>query len=376
MISLSAGSLPAQRLDDLQATFLRTVQHELRSPLTLIHGYAELLSEGSLGPVAPDQQSAVMAIAHHTHELRTLVERITTLLAVKAQIVVATPINLADVLSAVIETQRAKALQAEVKLVVDIASELPLVAGHPYYLQPALECLIENALKFTPAGGQVEVRLAAEPDGVCLSVADTGPGIASDQLALIFNPFYQVDGSSTRAYGGLGLGLAVAKAVIEAYSGQISVESQPGAGSRFTVKLPVLSTSTKDDMETPQERKHRVLIVDDEEVIAVTLQAGLAKLPHCEVITASSGQVALQLFAQQAFDLLLTDYKMPDMDGLTLAEQVRRLYPQTTIMMITAHNSYELQEEAAHISIQHILNKPVQLGQLRQLATSALTGQQ
>jgi CheY-like chemotaxis protein len=248
------------------------------------------------------------------------------------------------------------------------------VGGHPYYLQPAIDCLIENAFKFTPPGGRVEIRVATEPGWVCLSVADSGIGIPPEKLSHIFNAFYQVDGSSTRAYGGLGLGLAVTKAVVEAYSGQLEVESQPGQGSRFTVKLPILSSTTAETtkLSLDKRNRHRIMIVDDEEYVALTLKEGLEKLSNCEIDTATSGKVALQLFAQEPYDLLFTDYKMPDMDGVALAEQVRQLYPQTIIIMITAHSNSELYNQASSASIRCILNKPVQFSEIHRAATEAL----
>ncbi|MBI1880722.1 MAG: response regulator [Chloroflexi bacterium] len=370
------SNLETQQLGELQSTFLRNVQHELRTPLAIIQGYAELLSEGSLGSLDPDQQQAIFAITHQAHELRTLVERITTLLAVKARSTISIPTNLANIVQKVVEAQQVKIIENGLTLDVHISPGLPLVRGHSDHLKQAIDCLVENALKFTPQGGRVEVRLDSEPGWVYLSITDTGIGIPHNKLTDIFNAFYQVDGSSTRAYGGLGLGLAVAKAVVEAYSGQIEVESQSGRGSRFIVKVPPLSSTTAEinKMSIDMRKQHRILIVDDEEYVALTLKEGLERLPNCEIVTATSGKAALQLCAQKPFDLLFTDYKMPDMDGMALAEQVRQLYPQTVIIMITAHSNRELYDQATGNSIRRILNKPVQFSEIRRVATEALEG--
>jgi two-component system response regulator PilR (NtrC family) len=116
----------------------------------------------------------------------------------------------------------------------------------------------------------------------------------------------------------------------------------------------------------------RILIVEDEENVAVTLQYMLKKLPRCNITIAGGGEQALRLFERQPFDLLITDYKMPDMDGMTLAARVRQSYPQTVIIMITAYGDDALREQAAHISIQHVLDKPVELVEIRSAALQAL----
>ena len=116
----------------------------------------------------------------------------------------------------------------------------------------------------------------------------------------------------------------------------------------------------------------RILIVDDEENVALTLQNMLRKLPRCDIVVATGGEQALQLFEQQPFDLLITDYKMPGMDGITLAARVRQLYPRTAIIMITAYGSDELRGQAARISIQSVLDKPVGLVEMRSAALEAL----
>ena len=119
----------------------------------------------------------------------------------------------------------------------------------------------------------------------------------------------------------------------------------------------------------------RILVVDDEESVALTLQAGLERLANCEVAVSNSGEEALQLFERQPFDLLITDYKMPGTDGMTLAARVRQSYPSTAIVMITAYSSDELREQAARASIHRILDKPVKLAEVRSAALEALEGE-
>jgi len=122
----------------------------------------------------------------------------------------------------------------------------------------------------------------------------------------------------------------------------------------------------------PARVVRRILVVDDEESVALTLEAGLERVPNSEVAIATSGDQALQLFEEKPFDLLITDYKMPGTDGMTLATRVRQLYPKTIIILVTAYSSEELRQQAARVSIQRILDKPVKLADVRAVAIEAL----
>jgi CheY-like chemotaxis protein len=235
--------------------------------------------------------------------------------------------------------------------------------------------LVENGLKFTPAGGQVRVEADVRDNWVYLTVADSGIGIAPDKLEHIFEAFYQIDGSITRQYEGLGLGLAVARAVIRAHGGEVEVESQVGQGTQFTIQLPAM---TNPILTAPpvaaDKRLKRILVVDDEEFVTFTLQEGLEKLPNCEVATANSGQQALQIFEQHPFDLLITDYRMPDIDGISLVRQIWQKQPHLAIIMITAYGDSILRNQRAEVPVQYILDKPVKLADIRNLTIEMLAG--
>ncbi len=361
-----------EELEELHSTFIRNVGHELRTPLTIMQGYAELLRDGELGQLAPEQQEALFVIVNRTYELRTLVERVGVLLEVQARSDASLPLTWSDVVQGVVQERREAATQAGLTVNMDLQPDVPSISGNPYQLRQAFDCLLDNAIKFTPSGGRIDVKAYTQPGWICLAVADTGIGIPEDKLQQLFTGFYQVDGSTTRRHGGIGLGLTVANAVAKAHSGHIEVESQPGRGSSFVIKLPVAVAT---EAERPMDKIaacRRVLVVDDEENVALTLQDGLEKLPNCDISIATSGDQALLLFEKQPFDLLITDYKMPGTDGMTLATRVRQLYPQTTIVMITAYSSEELRAQAASASIQHILDKPVKLAEIRSVALEAL----
>jgi len=361
----------------LQDIFIQTVSHELRTPLTVLKGYADLLREGELGDLAPEQKEAMFIIANRAQELNTIVSRIGALLSVESGAVARHPISLSALIAQMMEDQRATAEVNGIEFEAKLPSNLPYVSGDRQQLQEAVECLIENAFKFTPNGGHVTLELKAQDNEVHLSVADTGIGIEESELTDLFLPFHQLDDSSTRRYGGLGLGLTVVHKVIAAHNGELEVESELGEGSTFTIKLPALKPASVQDQDTatapaPDVRTHRILIVDDEEFVAFTLQEGLEKLPNCEVRITDNGKEALRLFEKEPFDLLITDYKMPEMTGVALATQIRQKYPGTGVVMVTGYSNDLLRDPSAAAAIQRVLDKPVKLSEIRNVAQETL----
>ena len=338
--------------DRLHRTFVQNASHELRTPLAIMLGYAELLHDGELGALTPQQQEAVFLIVNRAHELRTLVERIGILLAVEAHSASSVPVALNELVAEVVKERRTAATKVGLTLEVHLDPDVPFVLGDPYHLHPAVDCLIENALKFTPAGGRVEVRVYAEPGWTCLGISDTGIGIAEQEWERIFSGFYQIDSSTTRQYRGIGLGLTVVRAVVEEHGGRVEVESQASQGSRFIVKLPALPPGAKATAAAAQPARgsavlQPILMLDDEAHVAQTFQAGPESLPNCEVETAASDEQALRAFGQQLSDPLITDYEMPGTGGVTPATRVRQLYPWTVIVMITAYSNDALREQPA-----------------------------
>lgn len=369
---LEKNVLEEEELEILRSTIIQNVSHELRTPLGVIIGYSELLHNGTWGELAPQQQEAIITIITHAQQLCTVVERIGTLMDINGNTGnLLAPLALRSVIMAAVEERRASAVQSDLALDIHIETNLPFVSGSPRQLQQAIDCLVENALKFTPAGGRVEVNAYTEKGWVCLTVSDTGIGIKEEQLDQIFSLFYQADGSTTRRYGGLGL--SIAKAVVEAHAGKIEVESKPGQGSRFAIKLPpAVDQERGPDEVSPRFR--RILLVDDEEQVTTSLQVGLGKLRNYEIVTANSSERALQLLKQQTFDLVITDYRMPSIDGMALAAHIRRSYPQTAVIMLTTFGSDKLRKQASDVDIRHLLDKPVKLTHLRDLIQEALEG--
>ena len=228
-----------QELDRLKNQFIQNVSHELRTPLAMILGYAELLAAGELGEVQAAQQGPLDIIVQRSYALRDLIENITAILESETREPVREPVRLNDLVREAIQDFQVLADQADLALQGDVAEPVLTVLGDADHLRRVVDNLIGNALKFTPQGGTVAVCLRSDDGRVMLQVKDTGIGIAAEHLDVIFERFYQVDGTTRRTHGGCGLGLALVKEIVERHGGAVAVESQLGRGSTFTVWLPV-----------------------------------------------------------------------------------------------------------------------------------------
>lgn len=232
-------ALQQQReLDRLKNQFIQNVSHELRTPLSMILGYAELLAAGDLGEVGPKQQGPLDVIVQRSYALRDLIGNITAILENEGRAHIQEPVPLAELIDEAIVDFQVLADQAGLELYGELSAHVPPVPGDAEHLRRVVDNLIGNALKFTPAGGTVTVRLRGVNGTVMLQVADSGIGIDTQHRDRIFERFYQVDGTSRRTHGGCGLGLALVKEIVERHGGTVTVESQLGEGSTFTVLLP------------------------------------------------------------------------------------------------------------------------------------------
>jgi signal transduction histidine kinase len=229
----------SQKLEQLKSEFIQNVSHELRTPLGLIRGYSELLNAGELGPLPPEQQSVVEIIVRRAQMLSELVEDITVILDAETRPLLRDRVAVDELARAAVEDFRIAADRSKLTLSLEIPSTVPQVFGQTAYLRRVLDNLIGNAVKFTTEGQSVTVRVGHEDSRVFLQVSDTGKGVPPEEQERIFERFYQVDGGIRRRYGGVGLGLALVKQVVESLGGEVTLQSEVGRGSTFTVWLPV-----------------------------------------------------------------------------------------------------------------------------------------
>jgi signal transduction histidine kinase len=235
-----------QESDRLRTEFVQNISHELRTPLTFVRGYVELLLDGTLGWLTQQQRESLQIVSERTARVTQLVDDILTLQQVERGDLDLAPVLLQRIAHAEVRSARAMAQKEGLTLVEDYAPDLKLALGDHERLGQVFGNLIGNAIKFTPDGGTITVRLANDGESVRADVIDEGIGIAQDNLTRIFERFYQVDGSSKRRYRGTGLGLAIVKEIIDAHGGTITVSSEIGSGSTFSFTVPVAAEEPAD----------------------------------------------------------------------------------------------------------------------------------
>jgi len=239
---LQAALEKLNELNQLKSNFISSISHELRTPLTHIRGYLEVLADGSLGELSGSQIESIAAITKAEERLEALIENLIQFsLAARGELTLHwDTVDLAKIATDAVQQSLHKARNKDIDLTTNITPGLPAVNGDRDKLLWVVYQLIDNGIKFTPEEGCVKVDVANTNNTITVSVRDTGIGIPADRLDEIFEPFHQLDGSSTRRYGGTGIGLALMNRIIDAHMSKIVVSSQDGQGSKFSFSLPVL----------------------------------------------------------------------------------------------------------------------------------------
>ena len=230
-------------LNQLKSNFVANVSHELRTPLTHLRGYLDLMDDGTLGELSEDQRLALEVMLRSEGRLEQLIDELIQFsLASSEQLILDLEIiDFNTLVSSVIPKMAIKAQNNGLALEMELADRLPPVKVDEDKLTWVVMELLDNSIKFTPRGGRVKIAVRQDIQELCCSVTDTGIGIAQDRLAEIFTPFHQLDSSVTRRYGGVGLGLALVKKIMEAHGAAIKVQSLEGKGSQFEFRLPIYS---------------------------------------------------------------------------------------------------------------------------------------
>ncbi len=369
----------AQAADRAKSYFLATVSHELRTPLNAVIGFSELLQHGG---VAPDTQDEYLrSINFAGTALLNLVNDVLDLSKLEADQMTIAPTrnDLADLIRQVASVFKLKALEKNLDLHVDVSGIRHLLYVDNLRLRQILLNLLGNAVKFT-SEGFVRVRGTFEPEPgtghgtLCIEVSDSGIGISPESRKNIFDPFIQDNVTrGKRVYEGSGLGLSITKRLLEKMGGEISLESEPGKGSTFLVRIdkiafeaPALTEDAPLPVPTLRRERKKVLLVDDVPINLKVLAAMLRRL-EIESVTAASGEEALELLRQDAgFDAILTDMWMPEMSGYDLAVQIRKQaqFDEIPIAAVTADTQIPAEEKALFA---YILHKPITIDSLEDL---------
>jgi PAS domain S-box-containing protein len=377
-----AARVEADRANRIKDEFLAVLSHELRTPLNPILGWSKLLQNGKLD-LAKTQQ-ALQTIERNAKLQSELIEDlldVSRILQGKLNLNVSS-INLSATIRTAMETVRLAAEAKSIHLEASFEPDPPLIQGDSTRLHQVIWNLLSNAVKFTPAGGRVNIRLERLDSFAQLTISDTGQGIEPDFLPYVFEYFRQANATTTRKFGGLGLGLAIVRHLVELHGGTISAESLGvGRGATFTVKLPlspIQATVIQNERSSESSSTLsglRVLVVDDEpdsrELVAFVLEQSGA-----EVMAATTAYEALEMLNRLKPEVLLSDIGMPEMDGYMLMQQVRALPPeqggQVRAIALTAYAGDFDQQQARQAGFQQHVSKPIEPENLIQVIFSLM----
>jgi signal transduction histidine kinase/CheY-like chemotaxis protein len=374
----------ADAADRAKSAFLSSISHELRTPMNGVLGAAQLLAATRLNAPQSEYVGIIRDSGAVLSGLLNDILEMTRVLADGVQIE-ATEVDLAALLPRIVEPWSARAAAKGLDFDVEIDPAVPaLVLADPARIAQILNSLFSNALKFTSAG---EIRLCLHverrDDDVAhlrIAVHDTGAGIAPSDLPRVFESFGRLDASATETPGGAGLGLSFSRKLAEAMGGELTVESEPGVGSIFTLAAPVnVVLWTRLDAEasrTDGGRALRLLVVEDHPVNRKILETALTAFGH-SVVTAEDGAAAVALCRLQAFDVILTDVNMPIMDGLTATREIRgQPGPNQEAPVIILSASAQPKDHLAgyEAGADAYFNKPIDLSELAAMVERAAGG--
>jgi CheY-like chemotaxis protein/two-component sensor histidine kinase len=362
----------AEALNTAKDELLATVSHELRTPLNSIFGWARLLQSGDLDEAG--RARAVNAIMRSASAQTHIVEDLLDLsrLAAGRMRLEFERMNLNATIEEALDTVRPAARAKDITLVAALDDSAGEVEGAPDRLKQVVWNLLMNSVKFTPRGGRVEIASRNRGDSVVVVVTDTGQGIAPDVLLHVFELFRQEDSSSTRAHGGLGLGLTLVRRLVEMHGGSVTAESAgKGQGAKFTITLPLARSPRPQKQEAqliPANRDGRalegtrVLVVDDDPEF-LDLSTVALRRAGAQVRTTSSASRVYDFIEHWSPDVVLTDLAMPGEDGFMLARAMRTIFSRqhvrVPIIAVTAYGTAEMRAQAAGAGFDLYLTKPI-----------------
>ncbi|MDT5156186.1 MAG: hypothetical protein QOH51_543 [Acidobacteriota bacterium] len=373
----------AEEANHLKDEFLATVSHELRTPLTAILGWSNMALTGKLNAEAHDRAlETIHRNAQSQNQLISDLLDVSRIISGKLRLDLRT-VELPPIIEAAIEATRPAADAKDILLTTELDPRAGPINGDADRLQQVIWNLLTNAIKFTPGGGRILVRLESVGSQVEITVEDSGIGISREFLPHIFDRFRQADPGTNRMHGGMGLGLSIVRQLVELHGGTVRAESEgEGKGTTFVVSLPFVALREEPVMAErtlptainpleiecpPSLQGLRVLVVDDE---ADTRELLRAVLEHCksEVVTVGSASEALEALAQFRPDVLISDLGLPEEDGYVLIDKVRALSSehggQTPAAALTAYVRAEDRMRVLRSGFQLHVPKPIEPAEL------------
>jgi PAS domain S-box-containing protein len=371
---LKAAKETAELATRSKSEFLANMSHEIRTPITAMVGFADIMLDPD--QTQSDRVDGLQTIRRNAKHLLDLINEILDLSKIEAgrMTVESLPTELPPLLSDVMSIMRPRALEKGIELNLRFADKIPkTVVTDPVRTKQILMNLVSNALKFTEHG-QVEIHVSSDPSAqaLSLSVTDTGIGITAEQMSKLFQPFTQADSSTTRRFGGTGLGLTISKRFAQMLGGDITVQSVVGVGSTFTAKIAGAGDGSgacckvEDALVVPQvgpdlvieKISGRVLLAEDGKDNQRFIAAMLRKA-GAEVVIAENGRIAVEKAQAERFDLILMDMQMPELDGYAATSRLRGRGYSKPIIALTAHAMADDRAKCIQAGCTDYLIKPI-----------------
>jgi PAS domain S-box-containing protein len=357
-----------RKVDRLKNEFVSTVSHELRTPLTSIRGSLGLLAGGAAGELSQKARSLLEIASNNTERLLLLINDILDIEKIESGQMAFkfTNIRIADFLSHAVEANEAYASQHNARFMLGASGENLAVYADPDRLMQVMNNLLSNAVKFSPEGGTIDITAGAREGLVRLSITDQGPGIPEEFQPKLFDKFTQSDASDTRRIGGTGLGLNIAKTIVEKHGGHISFISQEGIGTTFHVDLPAIrgsgsSGGTDTPAATEDQAENRILVVEDDQDVASVLSMMLAQSGFSAEIALDARQ-AKQKLGESSYAAITLDIMLPDQDGISLIRDLREQEATRNLPIIVISAKADIARREVRggaVSVVDWLNKPI-----------------
>jgi signal transduction histidine kinase/ActR/RegA family two-component response regulator len=371
---LKAMNDELQRANEVKNKFLSIMSHELRTPLTVINGYLSLVLDKNYGNPSKELRDIISVVKEQGQNQLGLIEDLLDLTRIESgEYKLNKQAFVPDTLiSKAVDNFRPEYEAKEIVVTVDIGEEMPTVHWDFHKMLQVFQNLLDNALKFTPEGGEINLSANSKSDFIELQVVDNGIGIPKDRLEQIFERFYQIDSSSTRRYGGSGLGLSIVREIVVAHHGKVFVESDEGKGTCFLILMPVGEPEKpgypdalggepemKGVQLAPKGHGETILVVDNDEDFLKMMKMILPKEGYNVRYTSDSTK-AVHYAKKHRVDLLMLDLMMPEIDGYEVCRKVRKdnEIREIPIMVVSAAGGKEVARQVFEAGANEHIIKP------------------